>query len=71
MITKEQLNSIEFYNANYSNEFYDVYGPEFMFDIKSQTLYEHCEVDGVKDALCKVTDFEKLKEVLNVLSYGK
>lgn len=69
MINKEQLNSINFYSDFKYHEFYDN-GPDFMFDIKTQMLYDHCEVDGVLDVICKVTDFEKLKEVLSLQRRG-
>lgn len=69
MVTKQQLNSLHFYNGKSSHEFYDN-GPDFMFDIKTQKLYDHCEVAGVLDVICKVTDFEKLKEILNLQTKG-
>jgi hypothetical protein len=62
MITKEELFKVG-YHTNDGTEFYDGNGPQSMYNIKEQTLYSHCEVDGVGEKLCMVKDINKLVEL--------
>lgn len=62
MITKEELLNAGLHSQD-GVEWYDGNGPQIMYNIKEQTLYEHCEVDGVGEKLCVVTEIEKLVEL--------
>lgn len=62
MITKEQLNNIGFHSTD-NTEYYDWGNWSVMFNIKTQTLYEHCEVNGVGEILTKVTNIQKLIDI--------
>jgi hypothetical protein len=66
MIKKEELNSIGFRSGN-GYEFYDVGSWDFMYNIKTQKLYSHCEVHGDLEFLTSVNDIEKLKELLDIV----
>jgi len=66
MIRKEELNSIDFRSDN-GYEFYDVGIWDFMYNIKTQKLYSHCEVYGDLEFLTSVNDIEKLKELLDII----
>jgi len=66
MITKEQLNEIDFVSID-GTEYFDVPIWDAMFNIKTQTLFSHNEVNGETEEICKVTDIEKLKELYDLL----
>lgn len=66
VITKEQLNSIDYVSKDETE--YVIPGDwDYLFNIKTQELW--FINDGVDDPefLCRVTDFEKLKELLNII----
>lgn len=64
MITKEHLKEIDFFSNDETEYFGDNW--QYMFNIKSQQLWNFNDGFGEPDFLCKVTDFEKLKELLNL-----
>lgn len=64
MITKENLKEIDFFSRDETEYFGDNW--QYMFNIKSQELWNFNDGFGEPDLLCKVTDFEKLKELLNL-----
>lgn len=66
MITKDQLNSIEYF-SNDGTEY--VLAPvwDYLFNIKTQELFCINDGFGEPEFLCRVNDFEKLKELLNLL----
>jgi len=66
MITKEQLKNIDFYTKD-GIEYYDYWSFDFMFNIKTQKLYSHCETYGDVEYLTSVNEIEKLKEILELL----
>jgi hypothetical protein len=66
MITKEQLKNIGFYTTD-DVEYYDYWSFDYMFNIKTQKLYSHCEVYGDVEYLTIVNEIEKLKEILELL----
>lgn len=66
MITKEQLNSIDYVSNDNTN--YVIPGHwEYEFNIKKQELWCINDGFGEPEFLCRVTDFEKLKELLDIL----
>jgi hypothetical protein len=66
MITKDELNSIGYVSND--NSSYVVPGEwEYEFNIKTQELWHINDGFGDPEFLCKVTDFEKLKDLLNIL----
>ncbi len=66
MITKEQLNSIDYLSND--NTHYVIPGNwEYEFNIKKQELWCINDGFGEPEFLCRVTDFEKLKELLDIL----
>ncbi len=66
MITKEQLEDIEFHSRD-GCEYYDVGNWDFMYNIKTQKLYSHCEIYGDVEFLANVNNIEKLKDILEIL----
>lgn len=68
MITKEQLNSIE-YRSQDGTSYYIPGDWEYEFNIKTQELWSINDGYGDSVFLCKVTNFEKLKELLDVLPF--
>jgi hypothetical protein len=68
MITQEQLESIGFRSKD-GHEYYDVGTWDMMYDIKTQTLYSHCEVDGVGEKHGRITDIQMLKDAYESM-YG-
>jgi len=66
MITKGQLEDIDFRTLD-DVEYYDVGTWDYMFNIKTQKLYTHCEVYGDVEHLADVSDIENLKEILELL----
>lgn len=66
MITKEQLNSID-YVSNDGTEYVLPCDLEHLFNIKTQELFCINDGFGEPEFLCRVNDFEKLKELLNLL----
>ncbi len=66
MITKEQLNSID-YVSNDSTSYVIPGSWEYEFNIKTQELWSINDGLGEPEFLCRVTDFEKLKELLEIL----
>ena len=66
MITKEQLNSIDY--VSHKGTLFTIPGNwEYEYNIKTQELWSINDGFGEPEFLCRVTDFEKLKELLNVL----
>ena len=66
MITKEQLEEIGFSSTD-DCEYYDVGSWDFIYNIKTQKLYSHCEVYGDVEFLANVNNIEKLKKLLEDL----
>lgn len=66
MITKEQLENIGFHSTD-STEYYDWGSWDVMFNIKTQILYSHCEVNGDVEELTRVTDINKLVEIYELM----
>lgn len=64
MITKENLREIDFFSRDETEYFGDNW--QYMFNIKSQELWNFNDGFGEPDLLCKVTDFEKLKELITL-----
>lgn len=62
MISKEELLGVGYHTSD-DVEFYDGNGPQSMYNIKEQALYEHCEVDGVGEKLCIIKEIDKLVEL--------
>lgn len=65
MITKENLNEIRSYSKDGIVFMIDNW--EHEYNIKSQELWHINDGVGEPTFLCKVTDFEKLKELLNIV----
>jgi len=69
MISKNNINSIGY---TYSNDGYKYSVPgnwEYEFNIKTQELWHINDGIGDPEFICKITNFEKLKELLtNVLN---
>ena len=63
MITRAQLNEIGFSSED-NTLYYDAPNWDFEYNIKTQDLYRFSEVDGATDHLCRVTNIETLKEIL-------
>jgi hypothetical protein len=61
MITKEQLNNINFFSRD-DIEYYDGFGFNMMFNIKTHKLYFCCEYMGILDEVGRITKIEDLKE---------
>lgn len=66
MITREQLNSID-YTSKDGTEYFIFGSLEYMFNIKTQQLWHTNDGVGEPEFLCVVMDFEKLKELLDIL----
>ena len=64
MITKEELNSIGYRSTN-ETEYYDLGTCDYLFNIKTQELF-YIEDGMCNDFMCRVTDFEKLKEFIKI-----
>lgn len=65
MITKEQLNSIDYTSKD--GTLYHLFGDwEYEYNIKTQELWAINDGYGEPEFLCKVIDFEKLKELLEL-----
>jgi len=62
MITKGELKSLGYYTDN-GYEFYDVNGPQSMYNIREQSLYEYCEINGIGKKLAVVKTLEELIEL--------
>lgn len=66
MITKEQLNSINYISSNQTT--YSMSGNwEYEYNIKTQELWNINDGVGEPELLCRVTDFEELKNLLDIL----
>lgn len=65
MITKEQLISID--GLTQDNISYYFGGWEYEYNIKSQELWFINDGFGEPEFLCQITDFDKLKELLDIL----
>lgn len=65
MITRDNLKSIGFNSINNST-YYDAPNWEYEFDIHTQELWNINDGAGEPTFLCKVTDFEKLKELIEL-----
>ena len=63
MITKGNLKSLGFSSID-GVKYQDAYHFEYEFNIKSQELWNINDGWGEPTFLCKITDFEKLKEIL-------
>lgn len=68
MITKENLNSIDF--TSIDTTFYYNDGWEYGFNIKTQELWYINDGFGEEEFLCRVTKFDELKELLEILPDG-
>lgn len=68
MITKEQLNQICFY-SNDGTYYYDEGTFDYEFNIKNQELWYYNDGCGGEEFLCKVTDIEELKTLINYSDY--
>ena len=67
MITKEQLESID-YRSNDGREYFGGHGAwDFMFDIRTQILWDYNDGLGEPDFITKTTNFENLKKVLTAV----
>ena len=64
MITRDDLRNLEFACFNKDRSlFYDGLF-DYMFDIKTQILYSHCEVNGNIEELALIKTIEQFKELL-------
>jgi len=65
MITKEELHSIGYNSVD--NTLFNIAGEwEYEFNIKTQELWHINDGIGEPEFICKVTNFEKLKEFLEM-----
>jgi hypothetical protein len=70
MINKEQLNSIGYHQSPGDKNLYVVFGSwEYGFDIGKQELWHLNDGVGEPILMCRITNFEKLKELLEL--YGE
>lgn len=63
MINREQLNSIEYYSKDgtlYTDASFD-----YEFNVKTQELWDINDGFGDPEFVCRITDFEKFKEIIN------
>ena len=65
-ITKAQLEAIGFRSKD-ATLYYDVGDWDYEYNIKTQELFSHCEVDGVTELITRVTSIEKLEELIELL----
>lgn len=65
MITREQLKEVGFTSIDYTL-YYDVPNWDYEYNIKTQELFDHCEVEGATELIAKVTDIEKFKELIEI-----
>lgn len=66
MVTKEQLNSIDYTSKDETE--YMKYGVwEYLFNIKTQELWSLNDGLNEPEFLCRVTSFEKLKDLINII----
>jgi len=65
MITKAQLEENGFRSLGGHIYYYDVY--DFCFNIRTQSIYAINELDGEEEFLCKVTDVNKLKDLMETI----
>ncbi len=68
MITKENLNSIDFTSIDHTL-YYDE-GWDYEFNIKNQELWYVNDGFGDPEFICKITHFDELKEMLKLLESG-
>ena len=66
MITKEQLNSISYTSID-ETEYVDIESWDYMFNIKTQELWFINDGVDEPELLCRITNFEKLKDLLNII----
>lgn len=64
MISKEQLESIGFSTED-NTLYYDAPNWDFEYNIKTQELFSFNELDGETEFLCRVTDINKLEELID------
>jgi hypothetical protein len=64
MIKEEELEELGFFPNWNTFEFYDGFSCDWMYNIKTQTLYAHCEYSGDLDEMAVFTKEEDLKEFL-------
>ena len=62
MIIKKELESIGFRTKD-GTLYHDYYRFDFEYNIKSQYLYDHDEVDGKIEFICRVMDIHELREL--------
>ena len=65
MITREQLKELDFLSTDYTL-YYDVGNWDYEYNIKTQELFSHCEVDGTTEFIARITDIEKFKELIEI-----
>ena len=66
MITKEELNSIDYVSED-GTEYVCPGDWEYMFNIKTQELWNINDGFGEPEILCRVTNIDKLKDLLQIL----
>ena len=66
MITKEQLNSIDYVSKD-ETEYMNPCDWDYLFNIKTQELWSLSDGLNEPEFLCRVTNFEKLKDLLNII----
>jgi pectin methylesterase-like acyl-CoA thioesterase len=65
MITREQLEEIGFLSPD-NTLYYDTGMWDYEYNVKTQKLFSHCEVDGDTEFIARVTDIEKFKEIIEI-----
>ncbi len=69
MITREQLATIDYTYSRDGARFSIAGEWEYEFNVKTQELWNINDGFGEPEFICKVTDFEKLKDLLDVLPH--
>lgn len=70
MISREQLESINYRSIDSDPDMYSMFGSwEYGFEIKTQSLYFLNDGFGEPEFLAEIKDFEKLKDILDF--YGE
>jgi hypothetical protein len=64
MITKEQLESLGFVTEDGGLTYTDAPDWDFEFNIKTQELWNINDGFGEPEFLCKITDFNKLENII-------
>jgi len=68
MINKEQLNSINFISDD-GTYYYDKGTFDYQYNIKNQELWYYNDGYGDEEFMCRVTDIEELKNLINYSDY--